>query len=126
MTPTQTKARDYLTQVRTLLADPKNWIQGNMAQDANGCTTTVDKACRWCIRGAFLKAVKCYSWVLPPKFFEDECTPHSVAYSALFDAVIKHSGGELGCLTTWNDSAERTHQDVLDVCDQAIRYVEAA
>lgn len=96
-----------LKQIRSLLEDPNNWIQGLSAVDKNGIELDANHpdACKFCLYGAALSVAE---W---------DTVEGAVLFNSLERACGVYPNFGLG---SWNDAPNRTHQDVIKVIDTAI------
>lgn len=83
--------------VANLLAHPERWTKQTLARDKNGRAVWFlgEEACCWCLSGAISK---CYPNV------EDR------------NRVRKMVEREVGYILGWNDTFERTHEEVHSLC----------
>lgn len=116
------KVLDELRELRKLLEDPRRWTKGTFARNIEGFEVSAsnpDAVC-WCLEGAIAKIVG------------DEIAASdegSIFYTPLFNVIA-------ACLSTaeiegsgiagFNDAEDTTHQDVLNLLDGALEYVESA
>ena len=125
-----------LTEARRIIEDPRNWYKGSFAVDKTGMTVPYYgyDACAFCARGAIKKAAsrmfgKTYKvkyiehvmeramWFLgahltqeqkPKMLLKEECE--------LDDAILN--------LTAFNDDRDRSHSEIMDLFDVAIKEAE--
>lgn len=92
--------KENLIRAKALITDPKNWIQGAFARDANGCLVSSDdpSAVCYCSIGA-IKALR-----LP-------CNEQENTIDYLYKSIGK-------LIPDFND--ENTHADVMAAWDKAI------
>ncbi len=108
--------KEILINARALIADPENWIHGELAKNNQGQTVNVsapDATC-FCTAGALIKACGGYP---------DDA--HHEALSVISSVV----GGDYGlrlyeAIYDFNDSA--SHAEVLEAFDRAIASYETA
>ena len=98
--------RKILIRAREILSDESNWTQDVLAMDSHGCKVEFDSpnATCWCLVGAMKKSSKELYGPCP----------------AIYDAIkfIENEIGEYA--TDWNDHADRTHQDVINLLSDVI------
>ena len=85
--------------LRELFSSEDRWTQNSFARDKNGmpvpCCGTAARC--WCLIGGIL------------------CVYGENAYKVI-NKIYKHTGMSEDHLSTWNDSAERTYEDVVKLC----------
>ena len=106
------EAVEILKRARALIETPDKWVRGAFARDADGFPVKhlSDAACKFCARGAFLRAAN--ASVLdnhPAEIFLDRA----------------HSGKRRSYVSL-NDAEETTHADILALFDRAIEKAEAS
>ena len=93
-----------LRNIRALLADPAHWTQGTNARDADGFPVDpIDDsaATAWCLQGAMYRG-------------------SGGADTLSVRAALADQLSAFYCLTNWNDTATRTHAEVLALIDRAL------
>ena len=105
-------AADLLLAARAVLAEPEHWTQGHEAVTASGAVIgCVSKAAhRFCMAGALIRA----HW--------DTHTGES-AYDDAYRHLMRAT---CSTVTAFNDAPHRTHAQVLDAFDAAIRLAKDA
>lgn len=116
--------RDIATVLETaqnLLSRPGAWTQGALARDAQGVEvgTHAPEACCWCATGAVIASMEGY-----------DAGDHDDVWE--FEIAVEYLNEALGfrCQTDdllteeWNDDLERTHEDVLQMFDRAIKLAQ--
>jgi len=101
------KVSGILKETKCLLSSPNAWIKNSAAQDKNGKPTypfSADAVC-WCISGALDKAAAF------------ETSGYQKARDIL-ESLINQP------IPMWNDTRGRTHKEVLELLDQAIKLAE--
>ena len=100
-----------LKTAREKISNPKAWTQGHYAKDQSG---TVDEPCSgtavsWCAAGAISAALGFNS---PAKLYE----------TGLLEFLGEVAGWNT--ITMYNDYPTRTHAEILEVFDKAIKLME--
>ncbi|MFM7009061.1 MAG: hypothetical protein ACKO0Z_06960 [Betaproteobacteria bacterium] len=104
---------EVLKRSREIITDPKNWTQYTMARNDIGDKTSYDdpRACKFCAMGAIYKAsheaLVCYDPV-----------------RAEVKETLNKRGGPTTWITSFNDSDDRQHSEVLELFDETIRRLE--
>lgn len=114
------KISDNLREARDRIADPKNWIQGNFARSSNGHAAPVGMgiADKWCSVGAILETrnkVEVNDW---------DKLPEVKALTAEITRPPDVPSGGVWDVTAWNDYAYRTHDEVMQAFDLAIKRAD--
>ena len=102
---------EILQRTRARLDKPENWIQGRAAMSKHdlGVFPTSLYACKWCLGGAIsCELGKEARSINKPYFFQQ-----------LIIGIIADKIGHRS-VVRWNDDAERTHKDILELLDQCI------
>lgn len=89
---------------RELRVYPNNWTQGAFAVDTNGNYTNArnSRACAWCLGGHIIKR--------DPSNMGD--------YNFSSPLYLQFRGAVGRSVSSWNDVAERTVEDVIALCDR--------
>lgn len=95
--------------VLELFADPKRWTKSSMGRDLHGqmCASGDPDAVCWCLAGAIFKVYGTHS------------SKGDSAFCRVA-AVLKQNGIGRTEILNWNDRPERTHDEVLKVCEEAM------
>lgn len=109
--------KEVLVATRNRISAPSAWRQGVLVTSAEGeeVLFTDPAAACWCLVGAIYVSAKV---VGTPRAFEDTLW-----------AVAKTLKGPCGLdsaeeiVTSWNDDESRTHAEVLDFLNEAIKFV---
>ena len=117
MNKTQTKIQNQLVQARALIATPERWTQGASDRDANGFDLEGEiyaesNVASHCALGAI--------WAVYELGQEPELTPWRIV-NHLCQTIERHTGQSQESIATWNDKPERTHAEVLQAFDWAIK-----
>lgn len=89
---------------RELRCYPNKWTQGAFALDTNGNSTNAmdPRACAWCLGGHIEKR-----------------DPSNVGYYDYSSHLyLQFRGAIARSVSSWNDDAERTVEDVIALCDR--------
>ena len=104
------KVKKLLREARAMIATPDQWTQGAYRRSEGGkvlCVLDRDVASR-CADGAIIDAA------------DVEEVLYREAELLLLDAIELRTGERYLYLTSWNDSPERTHAEVLQAFDSAL------
>ena len=109
---TMNEVVDLLNKARKLIETPDRWCQGDFARDEKGesVITVSPEACKWCMIGALEKAADTLS------------LDSSLAYSDAREFLSVAVGESI--LSWWNDIEGRTHTEVLQAFDRAIKLAQ--
>ena len=99
---------ETLCKARDLISDPSAWIKGNHKQkSAQGHTRYCAAGAIWEATGDALDGMNCW---------------HVPAYNVLDNMIYDHYRTSV---TMYNDHHRTTHQDILDMFDEAIKQAES-
>jgi len=103
---------ELLTQTKSLIANPDNWIKKKNAISAKGREVKPDsnRACKFCVLGAFDRV----------------SILNNVSYSITKDAIYRLENevkqvSDFRCVHWYNDAPKTTHSDVIAILDNAIQ-----
>lgn len=110
------KIKDVLIEARALLATPGSWTQFVSERDAAGYEVSDSgrhgPVASRCVTGAIFAA--------EPNAGLLHCSNAEGAIGQLRNAIKRHTECAYENMPAWNDSPERTHQEVLQALDWAI------
>ena len=132
------KASDNLKAAKALISDQNNWIKQFYEQDETGKVAMHNPlpACKFCTVGAYNRAslthfgsrMNDYSWMVKPEhrldhdnLMTESATHLRKALSELPNPARKYSG-----VADYNDDPTTTHEDILNLYDNAIAIAEKA
>lgn len=120
--PDLAEARDALRRARELLSDQDHWIKGREAQNEYGIEVLANSehARSFCLIGAVRRVTlfqTADSFSLAPRTYVRAL---ELLASAIRARSSFHSPLNAEALWTFNDSDDRTHEDVLQMLDAAI------
>lgn len=102
---------ELLTQTKSLIANPDNWIKKNNAISATGrkVKPTSNRACKYCVLGALdrVSALNGFSY-----------SDRNEAIYRLENEVKQVS--DFRCVHWYNDAPKTRHNDVIAILDNAI------
>ena len=124
---------ELLERARDLIRDPERWNQGAIACNKHGAMVSPDDvdAVKWCATGALCREYfirwsnkrQKYIRVSGDVLREDEDN-YLDAYRMLGYCADKRSGGCMS-LDDYNDHKDRTHKDIMNLYNYAIRRFRA-
>ena len=108
---------DILKNTRELIS--KGWCQFALAVDSNFNVVDYNNstATSYCLIGALEKSI------FRDKYSKSNTDNHKY-FTKVYNILLKYIDGPHFTLSTWNDSRDRTQQQVLDMLDNAIRDLE--
>jgi hypothetical protein len=114
----QADIRNSLIRVRTLLADPSHWTRGYYAKDKDQYDVSPysSTATCWCLEGAFLKVVGPSVWART----ESDNSAYTIISNLCREKIPSDTNTNRNPVAYFNDAAERTHAEVLELLDLAI------
>ena len=122
---------DTLRGIRGLFSDPFNWIQGESARDDKGYSVNASSDCatRFCLTGAAYHITfdttgdtEEYLDNIRESVFSEIC-------KTLGEVPTPHENYDLvdelwDILVDYNDKAERTYENIIEVLDKTIRRLD--
>lgn len=103
---------ELLTQTKSLIANPDNWIKKKNALSAKGreVKPSSNRACKFCLLGALDRVSALNGFT------------YSVRNEAIYRLEIEvKQVSEYRCVHWYNDAPKTTHSDVIAILDNAIQ-----
>lgn len=117
------KASQVLEKAKALIDTPEKWTQGHPARDAWNWKVRIDSrdATQFCMNGARWRALNAVTY--NATYGVDDQVRQRLRLDDATRRLLREACGEY--VPDWNDAPQRTHAEVMEVFDKAIKLAKA-